>query len=103
MRNIFDKAIEALSPEAALRRDTAHKILAAQRAYEAAQPSRLRKTKTDPGSGDAMIEPAGESLRLQARHLDENHDLAGGVLDCLVANVAVRLAFSPVCFRHIQS
>ena len=90
MSNIFDKAIEALSPQTALRRDTARKILAAQRAYEAAQPSRLRKTKTDSGSGDAIVERAGESLRLQARHLDENHDLAGGVLDCLVANVVGR-------------
>lgn len=90
MGNIFDKAIEALSPEAALRRDTARKILAAQRAYEAAQPSPLRKTRTDPGSGDAIIERAGKSLRLQARHLDENHDLAGDVLDCLVANVVGR-------------
>lgn len=90
MTNIIDKAIEAVSPEAALRRDTARKILEAQRAYEAAQPSRLRKTKTDPGSGDAIVERAGESLRLQARHLDENHDLAGGVLDCLVNNVVGR-------------
>jgi len=90
MSNIIDKAIEAISPEAALRRDTARKVLKAQRAYEAAQPSRLRKTKTDPGSGDAIVERAGESLRLQARHLDENHDLAGGVLDCLVNNVVGR-------------
>jgi len=87
MSNFIDKTIEAISPEAALRRDTARKVLKAQRAYEAAQPSRLRKTKTDPGSGDAIVERAGESLRLQARHLDENHDLAGGVLDCLVNNV----------------
>ncbi len=90
MVNIIDKTIEVLSPEAALRRDTARKVLKAQRAYEAAQPSRLRKTKTDPGSGDAIVERAGESLRLQARHLDENHDLAGGVLDCLVNNVVGR-------------
>ena len=90
MSNVIDKTIELVSPEAALRRDTARKILKAQRAYEAAQPSRLRKTKTDPGSGDAIVERAGESLRLQARHLDENHDLAGGVLDCLVNNVVGR-------------
>lgn len=90
MSNLIDKAIEVVSPEAALRRETARKILQAQRAYEAAQPSRLRKTKTDPGSGDAIVERAGESLRLQARHLDENHDLAGGVLDVLVNNVVGR-------------
>jgi lambda family phage portal protein len=88
--HIIDKTIEMFSPEAALRRDTARKILHAQRAYEAAQPSRLRKTKTDPGSGDAVVERAGESLRLQARYLDENHDLARGVLNCLVNNVVGR-------------
>lgn len=90
MSNFIDKAIEVVSPEAALRRQTARHILKAQRAYEAAQPSRLRKTKTDPGSGDSIVERAGESLRLQARHLDENHDLAGGVLDVLVNNVVGR-------------
>lgn len=88
--NMIDKAVEYISPESALRRDTARKILATQRAYEAAKPSRLRKTKTDPGSGDAIVERAGESLRLQARHLDENHDLASGVLDCLVNNTIGR-------------
>lgn len=90
MSNFIDKAIEVVSPEAALRRQTARHILKAQRAYEAAQPSRLRKTKTDSGSGDSIVERAGESLRLQARHLDENHDLAGGVLDVLVNNVVGR-------------
>lgn len=90
MSNLIDKAIEVVSPEAALRRETARHILKAQRAYEAAQPSRLRKIKTDPGSGDTIVERAGVSLRLQARYLDENHDLAGGVLDCLVNNVVGR-------------
>ena len=90
MTNLFDKAIEVFSPEAALRRETARAILKYQRAYEAAQPSRLRKVKTDPGSGDAIVERAGESLRLQARYLDENHDLARGVLNCLVNNVIGR-------------
>lgn len=90
MSNFIDKTIELISPEAALRRETARKVLKAQRAYEAAHPSRLRKTKTDPGSGDSIVERAGESLRLQARHLDENHDLAGGVLDVLVNNVVGR-------------
>jgi lambda family phage portal protein len=90
MFNILDRTIEIFSPEVALRRDTARKILHAQRAYEAAQPSRLRKIKTDAGSGDAVVERAGESLRLQARYLDENHDLARGVLNCLVNNVVGR-------------
>lgn len=90
MSNLFDKTIEFFSPESALRRDTARKILGVQRAYEAAQPSRLRKVKTDSGSGDAIVERAGESLRLQARYMDENHDLARGVLNVLVNNVIGR-------------
>ena len=90
MFNVFDKTIELFAPQAALRRETARRILQARRAYEAAQPSRLRKNKTDPGSGDAIVERAGESLRLQARYLDENHDLARGVLNCLVNNVVGR-------------
>jgi capsid protein len=90
MTNFIDKTIELISPEAALRRENARMILQAQRAYEAAQPSRMRKKKTDPGSGDAIVERAGESLRLQARNLDENHDLAAGVLDCLVNNTVGR-------------
>jgi lambda family phage portal protein len=90
MPNIIDKTIEFFAPETALRRDTARKILDVQRGYEAAQPSRLRKVKTDPGSGDAIVERAGESLRLQARYMDENHDLARGVLNVLVNNVIGR-------------
>ena len=93
MTNLLDRAIEVFAPETALRRDVARQVLKAQRAYEAAQPSRFRKAKTDSGSGDAIVERAGESLRLQARHLDENHDLAGGVLDCLVNNTVGRGIF----------
>jgi len=59
--SIIDKTIEYFSPETALKRETARKILGSQRAYEAAKPSRLRKTKTDSGSGDAILERAGES------------------------------------------
>lgn len=59
MFNVIDKAIELVSPESALRRETARWILKNQRAYEAAQPSRLRKIKADPGSGDAIVERAG--------------------------------------------
>ncbi|SKA72284.1 phage portal protein, lambda family [Thiothrix eikelboomii] len=52
--------------------------------YEAAVPSYERKRRTDRGSGDAVMSRAGDQLRIQARHLDENHDLAKGILDTLV-------------------
>ena len=57
--SIIDKTIEYFAPETALRRETARRILNSQRAYEAAKPSRLRKTKTDSGSGDTILERAG--------------------------------------------
>ena len=59
----------------------------AKRTYTAAQDSRLRKRPTVNQSGDAAITAAGEKLRLWARHLDENSDLAVGVLDTLVQNI----------------
>lgn len=90
MSNIIDKTVEFFSPQKALRRETARMVLQAQRAYEASKPSRFRKKNTDAGSGDAIVENAGESLRLQARHLDENHDLGRGVLNTLVNNVIGR-------------
>lgn len=52
--------------------------------YEAGQPTDKRKRRTDRGSGDYAVSRAGDQLRIQARHLDENHDLATGILDTLV-------------------
>ena len=52
--------------------------------YEASRPSDKRKRRTDRGSGDYAVSRAGDHLRVQARHLDENHDLATGILDVLV-------------------
>lgn len=52
--------------------------------YEAAVPSHDRKRRTDRGSGDSVMLRAQDLLRIQARHLDENHDLAKGILDTLV-------------------
>lgn len=54
--------------------------------YEAAEPSRLHKRRTDRRSANAQNERAAEPLRIQARHLDENFDIASGILDVLVAN-----------------
>ena len=48
--------------------------------HEAAVPSRLRTIKRSTGSGDAVATHA-RSLREQARWLDENYDLAAGILD----------------------
>jgi len=69
---------------AALKREQARRALAY---YEAAKPSKYRKGRRESASGDSAIRRAGTSLREQARHLDQNHDLARGILDVLVQNV----------------
>jgi len=81
---ILNKIISPFSPAWALKRERASKILAA---YESAQPSRTRKNPADNSSGNALMAKAGNTLRGQARHLEQNHDLCRGVLNTLVAYV----------------
>lgn len=54
--------------------------------YEAARSDKLRKQRRETGSGDVAVSRAGLSLREQARHLEQNHDLARGALAILVQN-----------------
>jgi lambda family phage portal protein len=82
--NLLDRAIAQLSPGWALKRATARRILAY---YEAAKPDTLRKQRREPGSGDTAVYRAGSMLREQARHLEQNHDLARGALATLIANI----------------
>lgn len=82
--NWLDSVIASVSPETAVRRMQARRVLAA---YEAAKPTVLRKQSRDSGSGDRWIAAAGPNLRNQARFLDANHDLAKGVLNALVNNI----------------
>lgn len=77
--------LEKLFPQWGLKRRQAHNALKAY--YEAAESSIYRKQRTDRGSGDATVKKAGDKLRIQARHLEQNHDLAKGVIDTLVANI----------------
>ena len=60
---------------------------ASERAYEAANNSRHRPVRGDQRSGNAVMDHARTSLRSWARHLDENHDLAVGVLDDLTKKI----------------
>lgn len=55
-------------------------------AYEAARPTIYRRAEREAGSGNTAVARAGRSLREQARHLEQNLDLARGVLDVLVRN-----------------
>lgn len=76
----LDRAIAAVAPHWGLKRAQARTLL---RLYEAAQPSRYRKQRADNASGDATTRRAGAPLRALARHLDQNHDLACGLLTTL--------------------
>lgn len=77
-----------IAPGYALRRELAHRGLRAY--YEAAEQTHHYKLRRDRRSGNAQAERAAVPIRTQARHLDENYDIASGVLDVLVANTVGR-------------
>ena len=81
---LLETAIKALSPTWALRREHSRRVLAY---YEAAKPSLTRRQKRESGSGDVTTLRAGASLREQARHLEQNHDLARGIRQILITNI----------------
>ncbi len=58
-------------------------LAAAQRLYNAAGTSQYHPRRGDNRSGNAVMEHARERLANWARHLEENTDLAGGVLNDL--------------------
>jgi len=84
MANLIDRIVQYVSPSAALKREHARRILAY---YEAGRSDRLRKNRRETGSGNAAVSRAGSTLRQQARHMEQNYDIALGVLNTLVANV----------------
>lgn len=84
MGNFVDGLVEYFAPGMATKRAHARRVLSY---YEAAKPDRLRKGRRETGSGNDAVLRAGSSLRQQARHLEQNYDLALGVLNTLVANV----------------
>ena len=82
--NLLDRAIAVISPSAALQRAQARRILAA---YEGAQQTRKNKLRRAIGSPNNEVLQAGQNLRQMARHLEQNHDLALGVINTLVSNI----------------
>lgn len=79
--NLIDKTIAVFSPNKALSRVKARKALEAVNAYDAARLGRNRKTGSSLTDGRTAAAMATRSLRGQARWLEENHDLADGVLN----------------------
>ena len=82
--NLFDRTVAYFAPMSAVKRAHARTVLSY---YEAAKPDRLRKGRRETGSGNDAVLRAGATLRQTARHLEQNYDLALGVLNTLVANV----------------
>ncbi len=80
----LESLIRVVSPRWAVRREQFRRILSY---YEAARPTTYRRQRREPGSGDAAVLPAGASLREQAHLLEQNHDLARGAQNILVANI----------------
>ena len=82
--NLIDRAFAYFAPITAIKRSHARSIL---NYYEAAKPDRTRKGRRETGSGNDAVLRAGATLRQTARHLEQNYDLALGVLNTLVANI----------------
>ena len=82
--NIFDSVIAYFSPEKGVRRKAARTVLAQ---YDAAEPSRLRRFYRDTASSNEMVQRAATAIRVQARSLGRNHDIARGALRTLVNNI----------------
>lgn len=76
--------VAAVSPTWAMKRERASRGLKAF--YEAAEPSRTHKWRSDRRSANAQNERATGPIVAQARHLDENFDIASGILDVLCSN-----------------
>ncbi|QKN80787.1 phage portal protein [Scandinavium goeteborgense] len=81
---LYTKFLGVIAPQRALRRMAAQDQI---KAYEAARPSRTHAAKKERHSANTAVFAAGASLREQARWLDENHDLASGMLDKLEERV----------------
>ena len=76
--------LSKMFPRWALEREKARHAL---RAFEAAKPSNMHRPRSDQGHPDVSVNQGARTLRILARDLDENNDLARGILNTLVANV----------------
>lgn len=82
--NPLDRLIAAISPGWGVSR-LRHRAALAY--YEAVKTNRLRRARTKDGTGDQVVAGNAQSLRVYARDLERNHDIARGALDRLVQNV----------------
>ncbi len=85
--SLLDRTIARVSPRWAFRRFNFAKALTGARKFEAAEESRQRAIRKAKGSADASSLRAVETLRYRARDLDENYDIASGILDVLESKI----------------
>lgn len=88
-----DDIIVSLFPRYGMRRIQAQQAIKAY--YESGQASNFLKQRKTNDSPDVDVAAAAANLRANARHLEQNYDLARGVLNTLVANV-VGLGIKPI-------
>ncbi len=81
---VADKIVNWLNPEKGLKRLQARKI---QAYYEAAKPDRTRKFRRDTAGPNVQVSQGAVAIRNQARHLEQNHDIARGILRTLSINI----------------
>jgi lambda family phage portal protein len=81
--NPIDLFARVISPGWALSRARNRGALAA---FEAAKPGRSRKDRPDNSGANTVIETGAVNVRGYARNLDQNHDIAVGILNTLVLN-----------------
>jgi len=82
--NLLDKAIAAISPQAAVKRAAARQVL---NTYEAARPSKQRKFRTENASANTVVGMSAKQIRNQVRYLEKNHDIVRGALRTMVNNI----------------
>lgn len=81
----LDRMIATVAPSWAAKRMRARALMS--RYYDAVESSTYRPRRGGRASADAVMQRAGQKPREFARWLDENFDLAIGVLDDLVSNI----------------
>lgn len=82
--NPLDRLISWFDPAAGVRRAQQRKVLSY---YEGARPDRLRKGRRATGSINEDVARAGVPMRQIARQLEQNYDLALGVINTLVVRI----------------
>ena len=85
--NILDRFILALAPVWGVSRIRARRTANILNAYEAGNQNRFRKQRGDAQSGDTVAANSTEDIRQLARDLDQNHDIARGILNTMVNSV----------------